>query len=509
DGGAECHRPDVGCASHGARAGRAARAAPRRGPRPRGHRRRRAVATGCRHPARFSRHRRVSRRRVPVRPHRRIHEALGARCAGPRHGGGHAARRGPALASPDPVCAAAGRAERPRRGERARARPRLRRGRLSPLLPPDRRHRARRRVDGDLPDSALWSPLGDALSRRSIVDDDAGGGRAGRAGHHSRLAKLSTLSPMGTVVLLAAQVGGAKLADGLYRLRGMDLTVVVNTGDDYRHLGLAFSPDLDTMLFTLAGIASDTAGWEPEGETRALQGMLRQLGGPDRPLLGDRSLAAPLLRAEGLAEERRLTEITRDFCRHLGIEARVLPMSDDPVRTHVLTDDGAMTFRQYYQELGCDPAVRGLQYAGAAEARLSDEVLDALHAEDLEAVVIGPANPYHGIRPILELAGMRELVRGRGAPVIPVPPVVGALALADESTERAVQRALIERDQHWAEFAARLHARSLDALHARQLLEPASQFPDYDRSRMAQEREAVLQLPAPAATQTAPRKPPA
>ena len=234
---------------------------------------------------------------------------------------------------------------------------------------------------------------------------------------------------MGTVVVLAAQVGGAKLADGLYRLRGMDLAVVVNTGDDYRHLGLAFSPDLDTTLFTLAGIASATAGWEPEGETRALQGMLKQLGGPDRPLLGDRSLAAPLLRAEGLANERRLTEITLDFCRRLGIEALVLPMSDDPVRTNVLTDDGAMTFQQYYNELGCDPAVRGLQYAGAAEARISDEVLDALHAEDLEAVVIGPANPYHGIRPILELNGMRELLRRRGAPVVAVTPVVGGKAL--------------------------------------------------------------------------------
>src|SRR5882672_5027821 len=151
---------------------------------------------------------------------------------------------------------------------------------------------------------------------------------------------------MGTVVVLPAQVGGAKLADGLYRLRGMDLAVVVNTGDDYRHLGLAFSPDLDTTLFTLAGIASATAGWEPEGETRALQGMLRQLGGPDRPLLGDKSLAAPLL-----------------------------------------------------------------------------------HSEDLEAVVIGPANPYHGIRPILELSGMRELLRRRGAPVIAVTPVVGGKAL--------------------------------------------------------------------------------
>ena len=157
--------------------------------------------------------------------------------------------------------------------------------------------------------------------------------------------------------------------------------------------------------------------------------MLKQLGGPDRPLLGDKSLAAPLLRAEGLANERRLTEITLDFCKRLGIEALVLPMSDDPVRTNVLTDDGAMTFQQYYNELGCDPAVRGLQYAGAAEARISDEVLDALHSEDLEAVVIGPANPYHGIRPILELSGMRELLRRRGAPVIAVTPVVGGKAL--------------------------------------------------------------------------------
>jgi len=234
---------------------------------------------------------------------------------------------------------------------------------------------------------------------------------------------------MGTVVALAAQVGGAKLADGLYRLRGRGLSVIANTGDDFQHLGLAFSPDLDTLLYTLGGIAAEHAGWQPERETHAVQAMLSLLGGPDRPALGDRSLAAPLLRSEGLASGRRLTQVTLDFCRGLGVQARILPMSDDAVRTYVHTDEGAVPFHDYFIELGCEPPVRGFQYAGAGEARLSEEVLDALHAADLEAVVIGPANPYHAIRPILEVAGMRELLRSRGAPVIAVTPIVGGKAL--------------------------------------------------------------------------------
>jgi LPPG:FO 2-phospho-L-lactate transferase len=234
---------------------------------------------------------------------------------------------------------------------------------------------------------------------------------------------------MGTVVALAGQVGGAKLADGLYRLRGKDLALIVNTGDDYEHLGLAFSPDLDTALYTLAGLASAEAGWEPSAETRSLQGMLKALGGPEQPPLGDKSLAAPLLRTQGLAAGRRLTEITSDFCRNLGVTARVLPMSDDPVRTHVITDDGAIPFPEYFNELACEPRARGFEYAGADQARISDEVLDALHSADLEAVVIGPSNPYHVIRPILEISGMRELLRKRGAPVVAVTPIVGGKAL--------------------------------------------------------------------------------
>ncbi|HKI64200.1 MAG TPA: 2-phospho-L-lactate transferase CofD family protein, partial [Burkholderiales bacterium] len=220
-----------------------------------------------------------------------------------------------------------------------------------------------------------------------------------------------------------------KLADGLYRLRGRDLTVVVNSGDDYEHLGLAFSPDLDSVLYALADIASPASGWEPHDETRALYGMLKSLGGPDRPILGDKSLAAPLLRTQGLREDRSPTEISLEFCRQLGVEARVLPMSDDQVRTHVLTAEGAVPFPEYFNELACDPPVLGFQYAGAEDARVTDAVLDALHSNDLEAVVIGPCNPFHSIRPILEVSGMRQLLRKRGAPVIAVTPIVGGKAL--------------------------------------------------------------------------------
>src|SRR5574339_609298 len=234
---------------------------------------------------------------------------------------------------------------------------------------------------------------------------------------------------MGTVVALGGQVGGAKLADGLHRLRGRDLAFIVNTGDDYEHLGLSFSPDLDTALYTLAGIASASAGWEPEGETRALSTMLKRLSGLEQPLIGDQALAATLLRTQGLAAGRRLTEITLDFCRNLGVEARVLPMSDDPVRTHVLTDEGAIPFPEYFGQLHCEPRARGLEYAGADQARISDEALEALHAADLEAVVLCPSNPFHGIGPILEISGMRELLRKRGAPVIAVTPIVDGKAL--------------------------------------------------------------------------------
>ena len=234
---------------------------------------------------------------------------------------------------------------------------------------------------------------------------------------------------MGTVVALGGQAGGAKLAEGLYRLRGKNLAVIVNTGDDFEYLGLQISPDVDTMLYALAGIADASKGWEPAGESFACHGMLTRLGGPVDVPLGDRALALQLLRAEALRAERAPTAITLELCQRLGIEARVLPMSNDPVRTIVNTELGAMSFQDYFMELRCEPAVRSFQYGGADGARLSDEALDALHARDLEAVVLCPCNPYHTMHPILAVNGMREALRKRGAPVVAVSPIIGGRAL--------------------------------------------------------------------------------
>jgi LPPG:FO 2-phospho-L-lactate transferase len=234
---------------------------------------------------------------------------------------------------------------------------------------------------------------------------------------------------MGTVVALTGQVGGAKLVDGLYQVRGKDLAAIVNTGDDYDHLTLRFCPDIDTVLYVLSRMASPAAPWEPAGESHALYATLKQFGGPEELTLGDKSLAAPLLRSAWLVEDRRLTAITLDFCKHLGITARVLPMSDDPIRTYVRTEDGEVSFQEYFTTLACEPAVKSFHYAGAEDAMLTPEISGALDSEDLEAVIICPSNPYHTIRPILEVPGMRELMRKRRAPVIAVTPIIGGRAL--------------------------------------------------------------------------------
>ena len=185
---------------------------------------------------------------------------------------------------------------------------------------------------------------------------------------------------------------------------------------------------------------------------------------PERVVLGGFSQGAMLATDVALRAERAPTAITLELCQRLGIEARVLPMSDDPVRTIVNTESGAMRFQDYFMDLKCEPAVRSFQYGGADGARLSDAVLDALHATDLEAVVLCPCNPYHTIQPILAVSGMREVLRKRGAPVVAVSPIIGGRALQGsaakmmqelgrEVSARASRSARIApwaRSSHWA-----------------------------------------------------------
>jgi LPPG:FO 2-phospho-L-lactate transferase len=243
-----------------------------------------------------------------------------------------------------------------------------------------------------------------------------------------------TSDSAGTVVALAGGVGGAKLADGLARLLGQRLTVVVNTGDDFNHLGLHISPDLDTVMYTLAGIANPHTGWGIAGETRNFMGQIERLGGPTWFRLGDRDLATHIVRTLRLAAGETLSTVTADLCRSFGVAAKLLPMSDDPVRTMIRSDDGELPFQDYFVRLACAVPVRGIRYEGAQTARINPALAapgDApgVGASGLSAIIICPSNPYLSVDPILALSGMREWLRGQGRPIVAVSPIVGGAAV--------------------------------------------------------------------------------
>jgi LPPG:FO 2-phospho-L-lactate transferase len=231
------------------------------------------------------------------------------------------------------------------------------------------------------------------------------------------------------ILALAGGVGGAKLADGLARsLAPKDLAIAVNTGDDFEHLGLRISPDLDTVMYTLAGIANPVTGWGQAGETWAFMGALEKLGGPSWFRLGDRDLATNVERTQRLRRGDTLSTVTRALCERLGIRHGLIPMSDDPVPTKVRTDEGWLDFQHYFVREQCRPALREIRYQGAETARPADALERALGSVALEGVVICPSNPYLSVSPILALTGVREAVRASRA-VIAVSPIVGGEAI--------------------------------------------------------------------------------
>jgi LPPG:FO 2-phospho-L-lactate transferase len=223
------------------------------------------------------------------------------------------------------------------------------------------------------------------------------------------------------VAALAGGVGGAKLADGLAQSQQIDeLTVIVNTGDDFRHFGLDISPDLDTVCYNLAGIQDPGQGWGRNDERWETLEEIRRLGGPDWFQLGNRDLGTHLERTRRLAAGESLSEITNDFCDFWGISARVLPMSDDPVGTIVESDQGPLPFQDYFVRLACRPTVSGFQFSGVENARPAPGVLESLADADL--VVICPSNPWVSIDPILAVPGIRSHLEGKF--VLAVSPII-------------------------------------------------------------------------------------
>jgi LPPG:FO 2-phospho-L-lactate transferase len=238
------------------------------------------------------------------------------------------------------------------------------------------------------------------------------------------------------VVVLAGGYGGAKLSHGVAMAsssraaRGapaLDLTIIVNTGDDLELHGLAVSPDLDTVMYTLAGLANEETGWGLRDETWSSAAMLRRYGADTWFQLGDQDLATHLRRSEGLRAGRGLTEVTADLAAGLGVQAHLLPMSDDPVRTQIRTPDGWLEFQEYFVRDGQRDSVLEIRRQGIEEARPTRAVLDAIAGADL--VIVAPSNPFVSVGTILAVPGTLAALLASAAPIVAVSPVVGGKAL--------------------------------------------------------------------------------
>jgi LPPG:FO 2-phospho-L-lactate transferase len=232
------------------------------------------------------------------------------------------------------------------------------------------------------------------------------------------------------IVALAGGVGGAKLAHGLAQiLPPEDLTVIVNTGDDFEHYGLYICPDLDTVCYTLAGLANPDTGWGRIDETwQAIENATR-LGGPGWFNLGDRDLGTHLERTRRLREGQTLSQITRNFCQAWGVQPTVLPMSDQPVRTIVETDMGDLAFQEYFVRQRCEPKVRGFRFEGLEKAEAAPGVREALASA--HGLVICPSNPWVSIDPILRVLPLTPppLLEREGPLIVAVSPIIGGQAV--------------------------------------------------------------------------------
>lgn len=232
------------------------------------------------------------------------------------------------------------------------------------------------------------------------------------------------------VVALSGGIGGAKLALGLSHVVAPEnLLIVANTGDDFTHVGLSISPDIDTLVYTLAGLDNQELGWGRRDESWNFMEALGALGGPIWFRLGDRDLAMHVERTRRLAAGETLAAVTADLAARLGVRPRILPMSDDPVRTMVHAEEGWIEFQDYFVRQQCRPVVKELEFQGAATARAHPDFLAALASPGLRAVIVCPSNPLISVGPILALPGVRDALAACAAPVVAVSPIIGGKAV--------------------------------------------------------------------------------
>lgn len=235
---------------------------------------------------------------------------------------------------------------------------------------------------------------------------------------------------MNRVVALAGGGGGARMADGLALAAGAEnVTIIANTGDDMEHLGLHISPDVDSITYALADLENSVLGWGRRDETWSFMETLGALGGETWFRLGDRDLALHIRRSGMLADGLPLSEATARIARTFGIATQILPMSDDPVRTIVATDEGPLGLQHYFVRRRCEPRVSSLSFDGAERAAALPAALDALGDPALQAVIVCPSNPYISIDPILAVPGYRKQIARLRAPVVAVSPVIGGKAV--------------------------------------------------------------------------------
>ena len=232
------------------------------------------------------------------------------------------------------------------------------------------------------------------------------------------------------IIALSGGVGGAKLALGLSRVMPPEeLMVVVNTGDDFEHLGLSISPDIDTVTYTLSGLANRELGWGRHDETWSFMETMESLGGDTWFRLGDRDIALHVERTRRLRLGETLSAVTADLCSRLGVRSKVVPMSNDPVRTRLRTKDGWLDFQEYFVHLRCEPEVHELLFQGAGAARAHPDFLAALADPTLKAIVICPSNPFISVEPILAIPGVRQAMIASEAPIIAVSPIIAGQAV--------------------------------------------------------------------------------